>query len=135
MALDQPERNPRLIHVWPFAKLLNGFSSHRYLYSPILFDSQVVSELFSTRTSTPGDVPCAADSIYLLLVGLWQWNGEWRCKPEFPGCMCSCGSIITMPLGLGLAMEMENGGGVRGSPTSYLVPQEAQPCIGVVFGD
>ena len=133
-----------------------------YVYSPILFDSQVVSELFSTRTSTPGDVPCAADSIYLLLVGLWQWNGEWRAslvqqvtlqltrihdacrKGRFPPMdwhgisVCwsrSCGSIITMPLGLGLAMEMENGGGVRGSPTSYLVPQEAQPCIGVVFGD
>ena len=133
-----------------------------YVYSPILFDSQVVSELFSTRTSTPGDVPCAADSIYLLLVGLWQWNGEWRAslvqqvtlqltrihdacrKGRFPpmewrgitvSCPRSCGSIITMPLGLGLAMEMENGEDVRGSLPSLLVPQEAPPCIGVVFGD
>ena len=60
-----------------------------------------------------------------------QWNGvasqlRWS---------RSCGSIITMPLGLGLAMEMENGGDVRGSPTRQLVPQEAPPCIGVVFGD
>ena len=29
--------------MWPFAKLLNGFSSHMYVYSPTLLDSQVLS--------------------------------------------------------------------------------------------
>jgi len=46
-------------NVWPFAKLRNGFGSHRYLYSPILLDSQVLSSqtckknklASSTRTS------------------------------------------------------------------------------------
>ena len=47
----------------------------------------------------------------------------------------SCGSIITMPLGLGLAMEMENGEDVRGSLPTHLLVREAPPCIGVVFGD
>jgi hypothetical protein len=64
-------------------------------------------------------------------VGFRQWNGV--ASPS--GESRSCGSIITMPLGLGLAMEMENGEDVRGSLPSLLVPQEAPPCIGVVFGD
>ena len=60
-----------------------------------------------------------------------QWNGvasqlRWS---------RSCGSIITMPLGLGLAMEMENGGDVRGSLPTHLLVRGAPPCIGVVFGD
>ena len=35
------ETNPVVTcDVWPFAKLLNGFSSHMYVYSPTLLDSQ-----------------------------------------------------------------------------------------------
>ncbi len=37
--------------MWPFAKLLNGFGSHRYLYSPILLDSQEQNHNLSTRSS------------------------------------------------------------------------------------
>ncbi len=44
-------------------------------------------------------------------------------------------ATITMPLGWGLTMEMENGGGVRGSLPTQLGMREAQPCIGAVFGD
>ena len=44
-------------------------------------------------------------------------------------------AAIIMPLRLGLAMEMENGGDVRGSPTRQQGTLAAQPCIGVVFGD
>ena len=59
---------------------------------------------------------------------------EWRgiTVGELPAAEAA---TITMPLGLGLAMEMENGEDVRGSLPSLLVPQEAPPCIGVVFGD
>jgi|DEB0MinimDraft_6_1074348.scaffolds.fasta_scaffold52485_4 hypothetical protein len=32
--------------MWPFAKLLNGFSSHRYVYSPIFLDSQELSTFY-----------------------------------------------------------------------------------------
>ena len=40
--------------MWPFAKLLNGFSSHRYVYSPIFLDSQVTNSFYlSTGTSVP----------------------------------------------------------------------------------
>ena len=62
-------------------------------------------------------------------VGFRQWTGMASASAA-PAAV----TTITMPLGLGLAMEMENEGDVRGSHPSYLVPQEAQPCIGVVFG-
>ena len=39
--------------MWPFAKLLNGFGSHRYVYSPILFDSQDLNHNLSTPASAP----------------------------------------------------------------------------------
>ena len=64
-------------------------------------------------------------------VGFRQWNGV--ASPS--AAPAAADTTITMPLGLGLAMEMENGEDVRGSPTRQLVPQEAPPCIGVVFGD
>ena len=64
-------------------------------------------------------------------VGFRQWNGV--ASPS--AGPAAADTTITMPLGLGLAMEMENGEGVRGSLPSLLVPQEAPPCIGVVFGD
>ena len=64
-------------------------------------------------------------------VGFRQWNGV--ASPSAAGAAGA--ATITMPLGLGLVMEMENGEGVRGSLPSLLVPQEAPPCIGVVFGD
>ena len=45
-----------LPNVWPFMKLPNGFGSHRYVYSPILFDSQDLNHNLSTQPSaTAGD--------------------------------------------------------------------------------
>ena len=32
--------------MWPFMKLRNGFGSHRYVYSPILFDSQDLNTFY-----------------------------------------------------------------------------------------
>ena len=43
--------------MWPFAKLPNGFGSHRYLYSPILFDSQEQITFY-----LPHAVPTAGDA-------------------------------------------------------------------------
>jgi len=63
-------------------------------------------------------------------VGFRQWTGMASASAA-----PAAGTTITMPLGLGLAMEMENEGGVRGSQPTQLVPQEAPPCIGAVFGD
>jgi len=59
---------------------------------------------------------------------------DWR-GITVDGLPAAAGTTITMPLGLGLAMEMENGEDVRGSLPTQLFPQEAPPCIGVVFGD
>ena len=64
-------------------------------------------------------------------VGFRQWNGE-ASQSAGPA---AAETTITMPLRLELAMEMENGEDVRGSLPTQLVPQGAQPCIGVVFGD
>ena len=63
-------------------------------------------------------------------VGFRQWNGV-ASQSAGPA---AAETTITMPLGLGLAMEMENGE-VRGSPTRQQGVQVAPPCIGVVFGD
>ena len=43
--------------MWPFAKLLNGFSSHRYVYNPILLDSQEQITFY-----LPHAVPTAGDA-------------------------------------------------------------------------
>ena len=64
-------------------------------------------------------------------VGFRQWNSV-ASPSAAPAGGCT---TITMPLGLGLAMEMENGEDVRGSPTRQQEMRGAQPCIGVVFGD
>ena len=39
--------------MWPFAKLLNGFGSHRYIYSPILLDSQHLNEIIYLHQLQP----------------------------------------------------------------------------------
>ena len=59
-----------------------------------------------------------------------DWHGITVC-----GLPAAGAATITMPLGLGLAMEMENGEDVRGSLPTHLLVREAPPCIGVVFGD
>ena len=64
-------------------------------------------------------------------IGFRQWNGV--ASPS--AAHAAAGTTITMPLGLGLAMEMENGGDVRGSLPTHLLVRGAPPCIGVVFGD
>ena len=64
-------------------------------------------------------------------VGFRQWNGV--ASPS--AGPAAADTTITMPLGLGLAMEMENGEDVRGSLPTHLLVRAAQPCIGVVFGD
>jgi hypothetical protein len=64
-------------------------------------------------------------------VGFRQWNGV-ASQSAGPAAV---DTTINIPLGLGLAMEMENGGDVRGSPTRHLLVRGAPPCIGVVFGD
>jgi hypothetical protein len=40
-------------YLWPFAKLRNGFGSHRYLYSPILLDSQDLITTFIYQNFLP----------------------------------------------------------------------------------
>ena len=64
-------------------------------------------------------------------VGFRQWTGV-ASRSAGPA---DADTTITMPLGLRLAMEMENGEDVRGSPTRQQEMRGAQPCIGVVFGD
>ena len=39
--------------MWPFAKLLNGFGSHRYVYSPISFDSQDLNHIIYLQDLQP----------------------------------------------------------------------------------
>ena len=38
--------------MWPFAKLRNGFGSHRCIYSPILLDSQVANSFYLSTGSS-----------------------------------------------------------------------------------
>ena len=64
--------------MWPFAKLRNGFGSHRYVYSPISFDSQDLNHNLSTRTSAPGCRCC--QSCYYSTTGNWPLAMEWRCS-------------------------------------------------------
>jgi len=51
--------------VWPFAKLLNGFGSHRYVYSPIFLDSQELNHNLSTPASARAG--CAASPVTTIL--------------------------------------------------------------------
>jgi hypothetical protein len=65
-----------LPNVWPFMKLPNGFGSHRYLYSPILFDSQeLILFYLSTRTSCHADDASPVTTIVPRVVDR-QWNGD-----------------------------------------------------------
>ena len=63
--------------MWPFAKLLNGFGSHRCIYSPILLDSQELSTFYlSTPTSAHA---CDASPVTTIPTKL-RWSAmEWRC--------------------------------------------------------
>jgi len=48
--------------MWPFAKLLNGFGSHIYLYSPILLDSQDLSHIIYPRDLQHAGCAAAPDT-------------------------------------------------------------------------
>ena len=135
--------------MWPFAKLRNGFGSHRYVYSPILLDSQELITLY-----LPSQLPAAgaAPGIYTMPLSLasamengdpfatcilsWDaaraagnycgWscelgNGEWRMMR----CTCcqGCGSctIFICQLGEGQwAMEPMDGATIPGKIYSKL---------------
>ncbi len=63
--------------MWPFAKLLNGFGSHRYVYSPILLDSQEQNHnLSSTRTSAPAGYAASPVTTIVPQVVDMQCNGN-----------------------------------------------------------
>ena len=65
--------------MWPFAKLRNGFGSHRYLYSPILFDSQeLILFYLSTRSSCHAGGATSPYTILQRSIGLCQWNGGYQ---------------------------------------------------------
>jgi len=57
--------------VWPFAKLLNGFGSHRYVYSPIFLDSQELNHNLSTPASARAG--CAASPVTTIVPEL-RWS-------------------------------------------------------------
>ena len=90
-------------------KLRNGFGSHRYVYSPILLDSQdLILFYLSTRSSCHAG--CAPESCYyytyhatLIADGEWRWI---RLPSQLPAAGPAPG-IYTLPLGL--ASVMENG--------------------------
>ena len=65
-------------YLWPFAKLRNGFGSHRYIYSPILFDSQeLILFYLSTRTSChAGDAASPVTTIVPTLRWSPMENGD-----------------------------------------------------------
>ena len=70
-----------LPNVWPFAKLPNGFGSHRYVYSPILLDSQYLFHFIYPRDLQHAG--CAPESCnYYTYQATWVADGEWRCRPE-----------------------------------------------------
>ena len=65
--------------VWPFMKLPNGFGSHRYLYSPILFDSQeLILFYLSTGSSCHAGGATSPYTILPKTIGLCQWNGGYH---------------------------------------------------------
>ena len=62
--------------MWPFAKLRNGFGSHRCIYSPILLDSQVANSFYlSTGSSARAGDASPVTTIVPRVVDK-QWNGE-----------------------------------------------------------
>ena len=63
--------------VWPFMKLPNGFGSHRYLYSPILLDSQELNNFSSTQPSCPHW--CCQSCYYHTYHATLVADGEWKC--------------------------------------------------------
>jgi hypothetical protein len=64
-----------LPNVWPFAKLPNGFGSHRYVYSPILLDSQELSS-FYLSTGSPASRSCTSTVTIVPQVVDRQCNGN-----------------------------------------------------------
>jgi len=74
-----------LPNVWPFMKLPNGFSSHRYLYSPILFDSQDIypKDVKKVSELNPHALPTAGGTPVLLLLYLPRYVGRrWRMEMQ-----------------------------------------------------
>ena len=64
-------------YLWPFAKLRNGFGSHRYLYSPILLDSQELITFYLSTGSSARQSACVASVTTVVpRVVDRQWNGE-----------------------------------------------------------
>jgi hypothetical protein len=92
---------------WPFAKLPNGFGSHRYVYSPILFDSQVAnSDSFSTRSSNSG-YRCYLS--YYSTTDRETWAMEMRTTSyhfNFLGCWCSFRLLLCLETLLFPPMEI-----------------------------
>ena len=94
--------------MWPFAKLLNGFGSHRYLYSPILFDSQgqnansFANGIFVSWCNLPTNLTtCASEGRGK------RWR--WRSTTLLVSCT-SCRVIYTTYWRVSAVMEvMENG--------------------------
>ena len=86
--------------MWPFAKLRNGFGSHRYVYSPILFDSQDLNHNLSTPASAPAGDAASPYTILPTTVGLCQWNGDAYDQLSFPGS-CRCSVPYMSPGGFG----------------------------------
>ena len=86
---------------------LQVMMNFRYLYSPILFDSQDLNHNFSTRTSAPGCRCCQSCyySTNFTLVADGEWKWIWL-PSQLPAAGAAPG-IYTLPLGL--ASVMENG--------------------------
>ena len=123
--------------MWPFAKLLNGFGSHMYIYSPTLLDSQVLSSqrckkntlASSTRTSTPGDVP----ELQTVFTCCWLASGNGMENGELPWCSrLRCSSPGSM-------MRVERVGfrqwnGVASQSASYLQLGQLLLCLWIGRG-
>ena len=95
--------------MWPFAKLLNGFSSHRYLYSPTLLDSQEANANYLPHGYSCTRLVWAAP--YLLPYGIGNEGRQWRMEilVSFSSCQGATGSSYWILLYV--ASAMENGKG------------------------
>ena len=114
--------------MWPFAKLLNGFSSHRYVYSPIFLDSQELSTFYFHTHFSQSWVRQSCN--YYSATGRGQVM-EWRCRrlpSQLPWQLQVQPLKITMVTGF---LPMDNGNAY--DQLSFLDPA-AEPAAPGYYG-
>ena len=91
--------------MWPFAKLRNGFGSHRYVYSPILLDSQELITFYLPHQLQPaGSAASPVTTIVPRVVD--HGDGQWR----YQLCILAGSAAGTCELNYRLGLTFDGNG-------------------------